>query len=95
MSEPNDRPPELGGDFPEIERSFDGTMAEEILRIVVEALNRQGYPDLSIDTLETNAAHRDAAIDMLRDCRPLPVIRELIDQLESRRLPSSIPHNPK
>ncbi len=86
MNEPSDRPPEQGGDFPEIERTFDGSMEEEILRIVIEALNRQGYPDLTVDTLATEAAHRDAAIDMLRDCRPLPVIRDLIGKLESGRL---------
>ena len=86
MSEPSDRPPEDGGDFPEIERSVDGSMAEEILRIVIEALNKQGYPDLTLDTLATDATHRDAAIDMLRDCRPLPVIRDLIEKLESGRV---------
>lgn len=82
MSEDNRRPPELGGDFPEVEMPFDGTMEDEILAIVIKALNAQGYPGLDSSSLRADPVHRDAAVDMLRDCRPLPVIRDLIDKLQ-------------
>jgi len=83
MNESNRHPPESGGDFPEIELDFDGTIEEEILRIVIEALHAQGYPYLDIESLRSDPQHREAALDMLRDCRPLPVIRDLIARIES------------
>lgn len=71
--------------FPEEERLRDGTMREEIMAMVVEALNAQGYPELSIDTIRSELAHRKAAVELLRDCRPLPVVLALIEELENGR----------
>lgn len=64
----------------------DGTMREEIVRMVVEALNDQGLPELDLDSVRTNPAHRDAFIGMLKDCRPMPVVVQLIQDTESGRL---------
>ncbi len=71
-----------GGDFPEEERLRDGPMRQEIMTMVVEALNRQGYPDLTPETLAREPAHKAAVLDMLRDCRPMPVVLQLIEDVE-------------
>ncbi len=83
MSHINSKPPAEGGDFPEIDMPLDGSMEQAILDIVVSALNKQGYPGLDVDSLRADAAHREAALDMLRDCRPLPVVRQLIEKMEA------------
>jgi hypothetical protein len=76
----------LLGDFPEIEFPHEGSMETLILKVVIDALNGQGYPGLNPESLRTNAEHRDAAIDMLRDCRPMPVIRSMIEKIENGHL---------
>lgn len=78
--------PEEGGDFPEEQRLRDGPMQEEIVEMAVEALNAQGYADLTVDTVNRNPVHRAAFVTLLRDCRPLPVILELIEDAEAGRL---------
>ena len=78
--------PEEGGDFPEIELPFEGSMESAILDIVISALRKQGYPDLDKASLRSNTAHRAAAVDMLHDCRPMPVVEQLINKLETGRL---------
>ena len=90
MTEQRSRNPAVGDDFPEEERVRDGPVREEILTMVVEALNAQGYPDLDVSTLPKNRSHKRAVIDMLRDCRPMPVVLELIDDIENdRELPAT------
>jgi hypothetical protein len=71
-----------GADFPEEDRVRDGPMRQEIVTMVVEALNRQGHPDLSPETLPHNPTHKAAVLDMLRDCRPMPVVLQLISDVE-------------
>lgn len=78
--------PLAGEDFPEEEELRDGPMDAEILRMAIEALNRQGHSDVSAASLRADHAHRLLVADLLRDCRPLPVIREMIARLESGRL---------
>ena len=68
--------------FPEEERLRDGPMREEILVMVVEALNKQGHPGVTAESVRREPAHRDLAVDMLRDCRPMPIVLALIDELE-------------
>lgn len=75
--------PELPDEFPEEDFLRDGPMRDEIIVMLVEALNRQGYPDLDVATIRTRAEHRDAALDMLGDCRPLPVVKALIAELRA------------
>ncbi|MCR9221101.1 MAG: hypothetical protein NXI21_12835 [Alphaproteobacteria bacterium] len=72
-------------EFPEEDRVRDGPMRDEILTMVVEALNRQGQPDLTAESVRRNPAHREAALDMLRDCRPMPVVLALIAEIEAER----------
>lgn len=78
--------PEQGGEFPEIEMPLEGGMEAQILKVVVDALNDQGYPGLSPESLRDNADHRAAAVDMLRDCRPMPIIRAMIAKIEGGHL---------
>ncbi|MCY4261016.1 MAG: hypothetical protein OXC91_12245 [Rhodobacteraceae bacterium] len=63
-----------------------GSMRDEIIRIVVDALNEQGFPGLTLHTVRCDSTHREAFIDMLRDCRPLPVVMNLIRDAETGRL---------
>ncbi len=82
MSQETD-PPDV---FPEDMRLRDGAMRDEIVAMVIEALNRQGFPDLTLETVRGDPAHREAFIDMLQDCRPLPVVRALIADARAGRL---------
>ncbi len=68
--------------FPEEQRLRDGPMREEILVMIVEALNKQGHPEITGESVRRDPVHRDLAVDMLRDCRPMPVVLALIDELE-------------
>jgi len=77
--------PEGFKEFPEEDRVRDGPMRREILTMLVEALETQGCPGISFRSIAENPTHRDAALDMLGDCRPLPVIKELMQDIESGR----------
>lgn len=81
-SHPKSDSPELGGDFPEVDLNLEGNLEDQILHVVIEALNGQGYPGLSAETLRKDPQHRAAAVDMLRDCRPMPVILSMISRIE-------------
>jgi len=85
MTKTEDTGAAAGADFPEEDRVRDGPMRNEIMTMVIEALNKQGYPDLDEVTISQNPAHRRAVIEMLRDCRPMPVVLELIEDVESAR----------
>lgn len=75
--------PDLPDEFPEEDFLRDGPMRHEIIVMAVQALNRQGYPDLNADTIWTRPQHRDVTVELLEDCRPLPIIKELIADLQS------------
>lgn len=68
------------------DREDELSMRQQIVDIVVTALRKQAYPDLTLDSVRTNPAHREAFIDMLEDCRPLPVIKQLIADARARTL---------
>jgi hypothetical protein len=86
MSDTPLKSPLDGGDFPELERAVVGDLEQEILAIVIEALNQQGFPGLDSESICRDPAHRAAALDMLADCRPLPVVRALMRKIEQNRL---------
>ncbi len=69
-----------------IEWVYGDEMREQVVDIVIDALNRQGFPTLTRATLLENAAHRAAFLDMLDDCRPLPVIQTLKADIRAGRL---------
>ncbi|MBL4758370.1 MAG: hypothetical protein JKY32_12280 [Rhizobiales bacterium] len=69
--------------FPEEDFLRGGTMRHEIIVMAVEAANKQGYPDVDDQSIWSNKEHRELMLDYLRDCRPLPVILELIAEFES------------
>lgn len=77
-----DTDPTRENDFPEETRLRDGPMEQEILVMAVEALNKQGHPDITLETVWRNTEHKSLVIDMLRDCRPMPVVLDLIGRLE-------------
>ncbi|WP_372922762.1 hypothetical protein [Roseovarius sp.] len=75
--------PELPDEFPEEDFLRDGPMREEIIIMAVEALNKQGFPDLNADTIWTRPDHREVTVELLEDCRPLPIVKELIADLQT------------
>ena len=77
-----DRSPSDGGDFPEETRLRDGPMDREILMMAVEALNKQGHPEITVESAQFKSSHRALVIDMLRECRPMPVVLGMISRLE-------------
>jgi hypothetical protein len=79
-----DRSPTDGGDFPEEARLRDGPMDREILIMAIEALNKQGHPGITIESVQSETEHRALVIDLLRECRPMPVVLEVIARLEHR-----------
>lgn len=58
-------------------------MRAEIVEICAEALRGNGFADASADTIGRDPALASAAVALLRDCRPLPVVLELIAELEA------------
>lgn len=62
------------------------SMREEIIGMVIDALRKQGYPTLTRETVATDDAHRAAFIEMLGDCRPLPVVSQLIEDARHRTI---------
>lgn len=60
-------------------------MRAEIVRICVDALREQGIAGVSETSLLAEAGHAAAAIRLLEDCRPLPVVLALIDELRAVR----------
>lgn len=62
------------------------SMREEIIAMVIAALRKQGYPTLTRETVATDDTHRAAFIEMLGDCRPLPVVTQLIEEARHRTI---------
>ncbi len=60
-------------------------MRQEIIEICVEALHKSGHLEATAENVFTDDAHGAAFLDLLRDCRPLKVIRELIKEVEEGR----------
>lgn len=58
-------------------------MRDEIIDICVETLREQGFPNASADAVLRDPALAAAAVELLRDCRPMPVIVALIDELRA------------
>jgi hypothetical protein len=67
------------------EEFVDFDMRGELVRIVVDALRKQGHPTLTWDSVRTDPAHRDAFVAMLGECRPLPVVLKLRDDVAAGR----------
>lgn len=58
-------------------------MREEIVEICAEALRDQGHPGATPEAILTDAALAKAAASLLRDCRPMPVVLDLIAELDA------------
>ncbi|MEO8713784.1 MAG: hypothetical protein ABI369_02095 [Acetobacteraceae bacterium] len=69
-----------------IEMIHGEEMREQVIEIIVDALQRQGIPGMTRDSVRIDAAHREAFLAMLDDCRPLPVILALKQDLRAGRL---------
>jgi hypothetical protein len=59
-------------------------MRAEVIDICVEALRAQGER-VDRDTIVSDARLATLFLDLLRDCRPLPVIQALIRDVEAAR----------
>jgi hypothetical protein len=58
-------------------------MREEIVEICAEALREQGHPGATPAGILRDAELARAAAALLRDCRPMPVVLELIAELDT------------
>jgi hypothetical protein len=58
-------------------------MREEIVEICAEALREQGHPGATPEAILADAGLARAAAALLRDCRPMPVVIELIAELDA------------
>lgn len=56
-------------------------MRVEIVRICADALREQGHGEVSEAALLSDPRFASAALRLLEDCRPLPVIVDLMDEL--------------
>jgi hypothetical protein len=61
-------------------------MREKIIEIVIAALKLQGLPDLSLETIRSNPDHTEAFLLLLGDCRPLPVVLDIMADAREGRL---------
>ena len=79
----------LPEEFPEEDFLRDGTMRHEIIVMAVEAANKQGYPDMDRQSIWDKPEHRALMVDYLKDCRPLPLIKQMIAEFESGKRPAN------
>jgi hypothetical protein len=56
-------------------------MRAEIVRICADALRDQGHGDATEAVLLSDPRLAAAALRLLEDCRPLPVVVDLMDEL--------------
>lgn len=73
----------LPDEFPEEDFLRDGPMRHEIIVMAVEAANKQGYPDVNMESIWAKPDHRGLMLEYLNDCRPLPLIKQMITEFES------------
>lgn len=59
-------------------------MRDEIIDICLSALRNAGHEGATRESIWTDPAERAEFLELLRACRPLPVVRELIAELESK-----------
>lgn len=59
-------------------------MRDAIVDMCVAVLRATEFPDADARSVFENAAQAEAFLDLLHDCRPLPVIRDLIAEVEER-----------
>lgn len=62
----------------------DPPMREAIVDMCVAVLRTTEFPDADARSVFEKPAHAAAFLDLLRDCRPLPVVRDLIAEIEDR-----------
>jgi hypothetical protein len=58
----------------------------EIIAMCLDALREQGHPGASLEAIRGGGPVRAAFIALLEDCRPLPVILDLIADARHDRL---------
>lgn len=57
-------------------------MRDEIIEICADALRGQGFPEADAAGLTRDPRLAKAALALLRDCRPMPVVLGVIAELE-------------
>jgi hypothetical protein len=65
---------------------FGEDMRGELIDIVLDALQRQGYPEMTRASVSADLRHRAAFVAMLEDCRPMPIVLKLRDDVKAGRL---------
>ncbi len=61
-------------------------MREQIIDVLLDALNHQGHPEITRETVRAGGRHREIFLDMLSDCRPLPIIQDLKTDISAGKL---------
>lgn len=67
--------PAAGGLTGDGERDVD--VREAIIEMVIASLRRWERLDVTRESLRGDASHREAFVRVLRECRPLPVIKAI------------------
>jgi nitrogen regulatory protein PII len=65
---------------------YGDDMRTELIEIVLDALQRQGFPSMTRQSVVADPAHRAAFIGLLEDCRPMPIVVRLRDDVKAGRL---------
>jgi hypothetical protein len=65
---------------------FGEDMRSELIEIVLDALQRQGFPEMTRASVLADPTHRAAFIALLEDCRPMPIVVRLRDDVKAGRL---------
>jgi hypothetical protein len=60
-------------------------MRDEIVAMCVEVLRRAGHEQVAAETIMTDEVYSAEFLNLLRDCRPLLVVRELVAEVEAER----------
>ncbi len=66
-------------------------MREEIVDMCVDVLRRAGHERVAAENLMSEEANSAKFLALLRDCRPLLVIRKLIAEVEGERARRGFP----
>jgi len=71
-------------DLAEVETPVE--MRAAIVEMVLESVRQFVDPAITRDSVRSNPAHRAAFLATLDDCRPLPVVRAIAEDVRAGRL---------
>jgi hypothetical protein len=60
-------------------------MRDEIVAMCVDVLRQAGHEQVAAENIMTDEVYSAEFLNLLRDCRPLLVVRELVAEVEAER----------